>query len=324
MTTTATSGGRAAGPRVPRRTLAIRARRVSGPLAGAAAAPAIPPQPFPAPRHKPARPPRPRPVAPAGGALARGALARLRALPDHGLIDRLVRGRVWIPLLGVMLAGIVAMQVEVLKLGASLGRWVERTSVVAGRNAQLRASVASLADDQRIERLAAGMGMVMPQPTALQFLPAPSAADLAAALAGIRAPDPARFLASLPASSLSVAPGSGLASALATGASQPPASQSTATAPASPAMAPATQLGQGAAGGAPAGGPSSAAAQVPAGTTSAGPPPPPPGSAATSSGSAATSSGSAARSSGSAATSSGGAPGRTGAAGLPGGQAGGG
>ena len=58
-----------------------------------------------------------------------------------------------------MLAGIVAMQVEVLKLGTSVGRWMQRASTLQTKNESLQASVASLADDQRIERLAAAMGM---------------------------------------------------------------------------------------------------------------------------------------------------------------------
>src|SRR5205085_660663 len=99
-------------------------RRVSGPLRGRIAAPRDQSRTA-APRPK-TRTTAPRPQtrtatrrAPSLGARA---VAFVRALPDHGLIDRLVRGRAWIPVLGVMLAGIVAMQVAVLKLGAGVGR----------------------------------------------------------------------------------------------------------------------------------------------------------------------------------------------------------
>jgi hypothetical protein len=124
------------------------------------------------------------------------AAAFLRSLPDHALVDRLVRGRAWIPLLGAMLAGIVAMQVEVLKLGASIGRSIERGSALQTRNEQLRASVAALADDQRIERLAARMGMIMPLPDAITFLSAHPDAAAPQAIANIHAPDPTQFLSS--------------------------------------------------------------------------------------------------------------------------------
>ncbi len=89
-----------------------------------------------------------------------------------------------------MLAGIVAMQVEVLKLGASMGRAIEQTTALQSRNELLRASVASLADDQRIERLAGQMGMVMPAPTAIDFLSA-RRVNLRRAAADIHQPDAA-------------------------------------------------------------------------------------------------------------------------------------
>jgi hypothetical protein len=109
------------------------------------------------------------------------------------VLDRLIRGRVWIPLLGVMLAGIVAMQVEVLKLGASMGRSLQANSALSAQNATLRESVASLADDQRIEQLAASMGMVMPPPSAVGFLSPHGRGVEAKAAANIHQPDPGSF-----------------------------------------------------------------------------------------------------------------------------------
>ncbi len=158
-------------------------RRVSGPLRGRAARASSQPLTRPAPRQRAGRP------------IGARVAAFARSLPDHRLLDRLIRGRVWIPLLGVMLAGIVAMQVEVLKLGASMGRSLELNTALSARNASLRESVASLGDDQRIEQLAAGMGMVMPPPQAIGFLPLRSGADAArAAAANIHQPDSASFL----------------------------------------------------------------------------------------------------------------------------------
>jgi hypothetical protein len=114
-------------------------------------------------------------------------------------LDRIVRGRAWIPILGLLLAGIVAMQVETLKLGASTGRALERGTALASRNEQLRASVAVLGDDQRIERLAAGMGMVMAGPTSVKFLYGHQRGNLSRALNGIQQPNATTFIASLPA-----------------------------------------------------------------------------------------------------------------------------
>jgi hypothetical protein len=129
-------------------------------------------------------------------AVAARAGAFARSLPDHQLLDRIVRGRAWIPLLGILLTGIVAMQVEVLKLGASIGRSIERSTALQSRNELLRSSVASLADEQRIERLAAAMGMVMPAPEQVGFLSA-GAKKLSAALQNVHPPNAAGFMSLL-------------------------------------------------------------------------------------------------------------------------------
>jgi hypothetical protein len=167
----------------------------------------------------------------------------VRSLPEHSLIDRLVRGRAWIPVLGVLLAGIVAMQVEVLKLNTTMGRSIARGSTLQSQNELLQASVASLADDQRIERLATGMGMVMPAPTGVAFLSAQHGGNVGRAIANIHAPDPAGFAAQLSAQlaasasaagfggSTSGAPGASSTGAAATAST--PASSPTAAASAS-------------------------------------------------------------------------------------------
>ncbi len=123
-------------------------------------------------------------------------MAFVRALPEHMLLDRVIRGRVWIPLLGVMLAGIVAMQVEELKLNASIGRSIERGTSLQARNDLLRQSVATLGDDERIERLAGGLGMVMPLPGEVSFVAAHET-DAGGAATNAKAPDPGSFLSGL-------------------------------------------------------------------------------------------------------------------------------
>jgi len=120
----------------------------------------------------------------------------VRSLPDHSWLDRVVRGRIWIGLLGVLLAGIVATQVEVLRLNADMGRGLAQSATLSVRNQALRTSVAELSDDARIERLAAGMGMVFPVPTGLTFVPA--GADVSHAVQSIRHPDPTQFASQLP------------------------------------------------------------------------------------------------------------------------------
>jgi hypothetical protein len=167
-------------------------RRVSGP-----AAPARPAR-----ETRPARAPRPavraRPAAPEAPRAVR-AFAALRALPDHSLLDRIVRGRLWIPLLGVLLTGIVAMQVEVLKLNASIGHAFVRTGELQSQNERLQNTVSQLSDVQRIEVRAARLGMTMPAAYVPQFLSESPTANLDRALRNIRQPDPAGFSAQMAA-----------------------------------------------------------------------------------------------------------------------------
>ncbi len=150
----------------------------------------------PKPVFRPAPRPAPAPRRERGSqGVAQRVLAFAAALPDHAWLDRVVRGRVWIPLLGVLLAGIVAAQVEILKTGASMGQALEQTSTLTTQNEQLRGNVAALADDQRIERLATGMGMVLPPPGAVGYLAAGPGGNLGAALGNLHTPDAAAFVA---------------------------------------------------------------------------------------------------------------------------------
>jgi cell division protein FtsL len=212
------SSARSAGhrPNVRRPVAPAAPRRVSGPARGVASAAAstsggVIAVPAPA-RTRPTRPARP--ARPTRSRRARSAArapwrlrtsAYVRALPDHALLDRIIRGRVWIPLLGVLLAGIVAMQVEVLKLNAGTGRSLEKSSALQGQNELLRASVAGLSDEQRIERIAAQMGMVMPAPSQLRFV-RPGAGRVEQALGSIHAPDGTSFIAQLPTIGAPAAP----------------------------------------------------------------------------------------------------------------------
>jgi hypothetical protein len=187
---------RAPGPRSP--------RRVSGPLrpkkavSGRAAAPLREAPGRPRIRRPsisvPARQARRRQAAP----LAQRTAAWIRGLPDHALLDRVVRGRSWIVLLGVLLAGIIAMQVEMLKLNASIGRSIQLGTALQSRNELLRANVSELSDEQRIERLASHMGMVMPGPTSINFLEA-GRINAGQAAANIHSPDPSGFQSLQPA-----------------------------------------------------------------------------------------------------------------------------
>lgn len=86
---------------------------------------------------------------------------RLGALPEHRVVDRLLRSRLWIWMLGALLGGIVAMQVSLLELNSGISRAVETTSTLERQNADLEAAIARLSSTDRIESGATMLGMVM-------------------------------------------------------------------------------------------------------------------------------------------------------------------
>ncbi len=116
-------------------------------------------------RKAPARKPPARRKAPArrpGGQLipiATGAATAVRQLPDSSLMVRMTRGRVWIGVLGVLLAGIVAINVATLSLSAAAGgierniqALEEENSLIGGRDARLSGSA-------RVRHDAAALGL---------------------------------------------------------------------------------------------------------------------------------------------------------------------
>src|SRR6188472_704139 len=117
-------------------TLPRHPRRISGPIA----------------RPVPNGPAIARPVPRRGST---GAFERLRALPDNRWVDRLLRGRAWIWLIGIMLGGIVFMQVSLLKLNSGISRSVETAATLERVNAGLETEVARLSSGERIQRAAA-------------------------------------------------------------------------------------------------------------------------------------------------------------------------
>jgi hypothetical protein len=93
-----------------------------------------------------------------------------RSLQDSTLLDRLVRGRGWILLLGALLFGLVALNVSLLKLNAAAGHSAERAKVLRIQNAKLRGKVSRLASGDRLRASAAEMGLVMPEPKKVHYL----------------------------------------------------------------------------------------------------------------------------------------------------------
>lgn len=161
----------------------------------AAAAPAVRPRRAPAPRGPrrisgPARPAT-APRRPATGVAADrtglvvGLLSALESLAQHRLLDRLIRGRVWIGLVAFALIGIVTLQLGLLKLNGGIGRALEHEALLQRENAALSIENSELAAGPRVERGAAKLGMAFVPAGALRFLSAGGHGDAAKAAASL-------------------------------------------------------------------------------------------------------------------------------------------
>ena len=123
----------------------------------AAAAPARAPRRKAPPPSRKAPPPR-RP----GGQLiplAVGTATAVRGLPDSSLIVRLTRGRAWIAVLGLLLVGIVALNVVTLSLTASAGHVDQNIQALDEENSILRSRDAQRSGAGRIRHDAAMLGL---------------------------------------------------------------------------------------------------------------------------------------------------------------------
>jgi hypothetical protein len=117
-----------------------------------------------------------------------GAFERLLALPDLKLVDRLLRGRAWIWLIGILLGGVVAMQVSLLKLNTGISNAVTTSATLERVNADLETEVARLSSGQRIQRAAADEDMVAPQAGDVRYLTARPGRDPGLAVQRMQSP----------------------------------------------------------------------------------------------------------------------------------------
>ena len=136
-----------------------RRRRVSGPAA------------------VPRRSPRPASVP-----LARAVRARA-----VGLLGSVLHGRAWIALVGILLAGIVFFNVDLLQMNKEIAVTAERSSVLKRENARLKLELARLSSSERIQEAAARRGLALPAPGDVRYVE-PGRGDAARAAKRITAP----------------------------------------------------------------------------------------------------------------------------------------
>ncbi len=137
----------------------------------------------PAPLRAPQRA-RPKPRRAARGNLVPLAAVRtaatVRHLPDSGLMVRMTRGRAWIGVLGVLLVGIVALNVVTLSFAASAGKIDESIQALEQENALLRNRDAQKSGIERVRNAAVAQGLLMPSADHVRYADA-SRGDVAIA-----------------------------------------------------------------------------------------------------------------------------------------------
>ena len=71
------------------------------------------------------------------------AFERISRIPDYRAVDRVLRSRGCIWLIGLLLGGIVAMQVSLLKLNAGISRAVTTAGTLERANAEIERRLAA-------------------------------------------------------------------------------------------------------------------------------------------------------------------------------------
>ncbi len=154
MAAAATAGRAAAPARAPSRKAPARKKPIRVQLAPAPSRKTAPTRKAPPARRAPARRP--------GGQLipiAVGAAAAARNLPDSGLVVRMTRGRAWIAVLGVLLVGIVAVNVITLSLSAAAGHIDQNITALEQENSLLGSRDAERSGSARVRYEAAALGL---------------------------------------------------------------------------------------------------------------------------------------------------------------------
>jgi hypothetical protein len=129
----------------------------------------------------------------AGGQLIPIAVGRtavaVSQLPDSGLVVRLTRGRAWIAVLGVLLVGIVALNVVTLSFAASSGEIDEHITTLEQESSILRGRDARLSGIAAVRNAAAPLGLTMPNTEEIHVTEA-GPGDVATAAARLAAAGP--------------------------------------------------------------------------------------------------------------------------------------
>jgi cell division protein FtsL len=86
------------------------------------------------------------------------------------VLDRLLRGPVYIAAVGILLVGIVFFNVDVLELNHGIARTDARAAELKRENSALTLQLAKLGSSERVQLVALQHGLVLPQPGDVRYL----------------------------------------------------------------------------------------------------------------------------------------------------------
>ncbi len=121
--------------------------------------------------------------------IAAGAATAVRQLPDSSLMVRMTRGRAWIAVLGVLLAGIVAINVITLSLSAAAGHIDRNIQALEEENSLMRGRDAKLSGAGRVRHDAGAFGLATAPTDSIGYIQA-SPNDVAIAAQRLAAAGP--------------------------------------------------------------------------------------------------------------------------------------
>jgi hypothetical protein len=108
----------------------------------------------------------------AGGSVAMAPLNAIGGIADSQFVIGMTRGRAWIVVLGILLGGIVAINVLGLSLSASGSDISTQVDELQQQNSVLRTRIANRVSNERISDAAATLGLAVPAPDQVHYLDA--------------------------------------------------------------------------------------------------------------------------------------------------------
>ena len=109
------------------------------------------------------------------------------ARPGGRILDRLVRGRAWVLVVGGLLAGVVFLNLHLLQVNRDIAATSERAAELRRDSADLRMDVARLGSTERIREEGERLGLGMPAPEDVTYVEADPEASAMEALSALDA-----------------------------------------------------------------------------------------------------------------------------------------